>query len=118
MKSYLQIIIAKKSQVNPLNPTGRCSGLFYRCIYPKGRYSGLAIYRHNPTGLYSGQMAKTFYGEILCMECIQWLLYCIVSIHFYSPSYSPHQSEALPVQKNKGEESSLERTKGGTWLTS
>ena len=53
-------------------------GLFYRCIYPKGRYSDLAICRHNPTGLYSGQMAKTSYGEILCVECIQWLLYCVV----------------------------------------
>jgi len=44
------------SDFNPLNPTGRYSGLFYCCIYPKGRYSGLAIYRHNPTGLYSGQI--------------------------------------------------------------
>src|SRR6218665_278693 len=64
--------------LNPLNPTGRYSGLFYCCIYPKGRYSGLAISRHNPTVLYSGQMAKTSYGEILCVERIQWLLYCIV----------------------------------------
>src|SRR6218665_1136561 len=44
--------------------------------------SGLAIYRHNPTGLSSGQMAKTSYGEILCVERIQWLLYCIV-LHLY-----------------------------------
>src|SRR6218665_1855507 len=64
--------------INPLNPTGRYSSLFYRCIYPKGHLSGLAIYRHNPTGLYSSQMAETSYGEILCVERIQWQLYCIV----------------------------------------
>src|SRR6218665_1568967 len=33
-------------------------------------------------------MAKTSYGEILCVERIQWLLYCIVSIHLYSTSCS------------------------------
>src|SRR6218665_2336329 len=116
---------------NPLNPIGRYSGLAYRCIYPKGcysglayrciypegRYSGLAIYRHNPTGLCSGQMAKTSYGEILCVESIQWLLHCIESIHLYSAYCSAHQSEALPVQKTQREESSLESTKRGTWLT-
>src|SRR6218665_677681 len=104
--------------MNPLNPTGRYSSLFYHCIYPNGRYSGLAIYHHNPTGLYSSQMAKTSYGEILCVERFQWLLYCIVSIHLYSASCSAHQSEALPVQRTQREESSLERTKRGIWLTS
>src|SRR6218665_1277089 len=104
--------------LNPLNPTGRYSGLFYRCIYPKGRHSSLAIYLHNLTGLYSGQMAKMYYGEILYVECIQWLLHCIVSIHLYSASYSAHQSEALPLQKTQREESSLKRTKRGTWITS
>jgi len=72
--------------LNPLNPTGRYSGLFYRCIYPKGRYSGLAIYRHNPTGLYSGQMAKTSYGEILRVErfngyCMVVYLYIYIALH-------------------------------------
>src|SRR6218665_1292062 len=103
---------------NPLNPTGRINSLIYRCIYPKGHYSSLAIWRHNPTGLYSGQMAKTTYGEILCVEHIQWLLYCIESIHLYSASCSAHQSEAFSVQKTQREESSLARTKRGTWLTS
>src|SRR6218665_506289 len=109
---------------NPLNPTGRYSGLFYRCIpcvcciLLLGRYSGIAIYRHKPTGLYSGQMAKTSYGEILRVERIhQWLLYCIVSIHLYSASCSAYQSKAFPVQNTQREESSLERTKRGTWLT-
>src|SRR6218665_455735 len=101
---------------NPLNPTGRYSGLFYPCIYPKGRYSGLAFYPHNPAGLYSGQMAKTSCDEILCVERIQWLLYCIVSIHLYSASGSVQQSETLPMQKTQREENSLERTKRGTWL--
>src|SRR6218665_2053788 len=67
------------ANLNTLNPTGRYSGLFYRCIYPKGRYNGLSIYRRNPTGLYSGQMAKTSYGEILRVELLQWLLYGNVS---------------------------------------
>src|SRR6218665_1818575 len=46
------------------------------------------------------------------------VLYCIVSIHLYSASCSAHQSEALPVRETQREESSLERTKRGTWLTS
>jgi len=45
-------------------------------------------------------------------------LYRIVSMHLYSASCSAHQSEALPVQDTHTEESSLERTKRGTWLTS
>ena len=53
-------------------------------------------------------MAKTSYGEILFVERIQWLLYCIVSIHLYSASCSAHQSEALPVQKTQREELKLE----------
>src|SRR6218665_818894 len=48
-------------------------------------------------------MTKTSYGEILCVEHIQWLLYCIVSLHLYSTSCSAHQSEALPVQKTHRE---------------
>src|SRR6218665_2975890 len=105
--------------MNPLNPTGRYSSLFYHCIYPNGRYSGLAIYHHNPTGLYSSQMAKTSYGEILCVERIQWLLYCTVlylSIHLCNASCSAHQSEVLPVQKTRSVEN--ERTKRGAWLIS
>src|SRR6218665_3243197 len=43
---------------------------------------------------------------------------CIVSIHLYSASCSAHQSEALPVRETQREESRLERTKRGTWLTS
>src|SRR6218665_476581 len=46
------------------------------------------------------------------------LLYCIVFIHLYSASCSVHQSEALPVRETQREESSVERTKRGTWLTS
>jgi len=49
---------------------------------------------------------------------IEIVLYYIVSIHLYSTSCSAHQSEALPVRETQREESSLERTKGGTWLTS
>src|SRR6218665_2179508 len=45
-------------------------------------------------------------------------LYCIASIHLYGASCSAHQSEALPVRETQREESSLERTKRGTWLTS
>ena len=63
-------------------------------------------------------MAKTSYGEILRVERIQWLLYCIVSIHLYSASCSAHQSEALPVQKTQREKRSVGRMKRGTWLTS
>jgi len=50
---------------------------------------------------------------------IGWLivLYCI-SIHLYSASCCAHQSEVLPVRETQREESSLERTKRGTWLTS
>ena len=47
-----------------------------------------------------------------------FVLYCIVSIHLYSASCSAHQSEALPVRETQREESSLERTKRVTWLTS
>ena len=43
---------------------------------------------------------------------------CIVFINLYSASCSAHQSEALPVRETQREESSLERTKRGTWLTS
>src|SRR6218665_1533722 len=46
------------------------------------------------------------------------ILYCIVSIYLYSASCSAHQSEALPVRETQREESSLERTKRGTWHTS
>ena len=46
------------------------------------------------------------------------VLYCIVSIYLYSASCSAHQSEALPVQETQRVDSSLERTKRGTRLTS
>jgi len=49
---------------------------------------------------------------------LQCLFICIVSIHLYSASCSAHQSEALPVRETPREESSLERMKRGTWLTS
>src|SRR6218665_2200888 len=52
----------------------------------------------------------------IVLYCI--VLYCIVSIHLYSASCSAHQSEALPVRDTQREESNLERTKRGTWLTS
>src|SRR6218665_2430776 len=39
------------------------------------------------------------------VHCI--VLYCIVSIHLYSASYSAHESEALPVLENQREESSI-----------
>src|SRR6218665_225810 len=78
--------------LNPLNPTGRYSGLFYRCIYPKGRYSSLAIYRHNPTGLYSGQMTKTSYGEILRVECFNG--YCmVVYLYIYTALDAVHTNQ-------------------------
>jgi len=50
----------------------------------------------------------------------KWIycIYCIVSIHLYSASCSAHQSEALPVWDTQREESSLERAKRGTLLTS
>src|SRR6218665_3870755 len=48
----------------------------------------------------------------------QTVLYCIVSVHLYSASCSAHQTEALPVRETQREESSLERTKRGTRLTS
>ena len=41
-----------------------------------------------------------------------------VFIHLYSASCSAHQSEALPMRETPREESSLERTKRGTWFTS
>src|SRR6218665_1533711 len=61
-----------------------------------------------------------FNGEFFWEQKLQYciVLYCIVSIHLYSASCSAHQSEALPVRETQREESSLERTKRGTWLTS
>src|SRR6218665_3768890 len=50
------------------------------------------------------------------VNCI--LFYSILSIHLYSAFCSAHQSEALPVRETQREESSLERTKRGTCLTS
>ena len=55
------------------------------------------------------------------MRTVLLVLNCIVSciyIHLYSASGSAHQSEALSVRETQREESSLERTKRGTWLTS
>src|SRR6218665_801861 len=52
----------------------------------------------------------------IVLYCI--VLYCIISIHLYSASCSAHQSEALPMRETQREESSLERTKKDTWLTS
>src|SRR6218665_3305257 len=52
----------------------------------------------------------------IVLYCI--VLYCIVYLHLYNTSCSAHQSEALPVRETQREESSLERTKRGTWLTS
>src|SRR6218665_847153 len=54
----------------------------------------------------------------ICLFVYMYVLYCIVSIHLYSASCSAHQSEALPVRETQREESSLERTKRGTWLSS
>src|SRR6218665_338640 len=56
--------------------------------------------------------------NICVYACVHIVLYCIVSMHLYSASCSAHQSEALPVRETQREESSLERTKRGTWLTS
>jgi len=50
-------------------------------------------------------------------ENILIVLYCI-DTYIYSSFCSAHQSEALPVRETQREESSLERTKRGTWLTS
>ena len=57
------------------------------------------------------------YSSIHTATIISFVLYCIVSVHLYSASCRAHQSEALPVRETKGEESSLERTKRGTWPT-
>src|SRR6218665_3471487 len=56
----------------------------------------------------------------LHQSCFRIVYYmnCIVSIHLYSASCSGHQSEALPVRETQREESSLQRTKRGTLLTS
>src|SRR6218665_3785971 len=66
---------------------------------------------HNRNNQPSEQSAKCNIGQAL-------VLYCIVSIYLYSASCSAHQSQVLPVQKTQREESSLERTKKCTWLTS
>ena len=58
-------------------------------------------------------------SAVQCTNVLQFLpkqqLY-IVFIHLYSASCSAHQSEAHPVRETQREESSLERTKWGTWL--
>src|SRR6218665_1202748 len=46
------------------------------------------------------------------------IVLCLYSIHLYSASRSAHQSEALPVRETQKEDTSLERMKRGTWLTS
>ena len=47
-----------------------------------------------------------------------WVLYCIVSIHLHSSSWSAQKSEEFSVRETQTEESSFERTKRGTWLAS
>ena len=63
----------------------------------------------------SKQTATYYSSKAMCIGI--WL-YCIASIHLYSASCSAHQSDALPVRETQREESSLERTKRGTWLSS
>ena len=67
-----------------MNPTGRYSGLLYRCIYPKGRYSGLAICRHNPTGLYvkwpKRLIVKFFVWSAFNGYCIVLYLYIYIAL--------------------------------------
>src|SRR6218665_4040170 len=107
--------------INPLNPTGRFSGLFYRCIYP--------------TGLYSGQMAKTCYGEILRVErfngyCMVVYLYIYIALHAVHTNQKrfqckrPREKSAVlrerkevlgsPVRSRRRKE--LVRVKGRSWL--
>jgi len=45
-------------------------------------------------------------------------MYCIVFIHLYSAYGSAHQPEAHSVRATQREESSFERMKRGTWLSS
>src|SRR6218665_323400 len=51
-------------------------------------------------------------GEAYRTRIILYRIYTFIS------SCSAHQSEALPVRETQREESNLERTKRGTWLTS
>src|SRR6218665_1128678 len=52
-------------------------------------------------------MSFSFNHDLGSMRECSWnVLYCIVSIHSYSASYSAHQSEALPVRETQREESS------------
>jgi len=58
------------------------------------------------------QSTIVLYSIVLC----RIVLY--LSIRLYSASNCAQQSEALPVQDTKRDESSLERKKRSTWLTS
>jgi len=65
----------------------------------------------------SMQIKLVMVSQVLCIASHS-SAYCIVSTHLYSAYCSAHQSEALPVRESAREESSLERTKRSTWLTS
>ena len=56
-------------------------------------------------------------GRVATPEFREWVLYCIVSTRLYSASYSANQTKALPVREIQREDSSLERTKRGTWVS-
>ena len=45
-------------------------------------------------------MSLTIYITFSIQETVMDALYCIISIHLYSASYSAHQSEALPVRED------------------
>jgi len=67
---------------------------------------------HNP----SGKSELEYFRSIQSNRC-RLVIPNILSIHLYSASRSAHQSEMLPVREIQREESSVERTKKGTWLS-
>ena len=74
-------------------------------------------FKDNSLALNQSLLVLGSVGPLLYFESLTFnVLYYIVSIHLYSDSWSAHQSEALPVRETQREESSLERTKRGTWL--
>ena len=60
---------------------------------------------------YSQFQITTYADPTRCERSMRWywitVLYCIVSVHLYSVSWSAHQSEALPVWETQREESSI-----------
>jgi len=99
-----------------------CGGEIYklnRKVQDCGTWRSVVKTALDPKGRWAhGWMGYIMYASLLLFFINLHYLYCIVSIHLYSASCSAHQSEVLPVRETPREESSLERTKRGTWLTS